>query len=106
MTHRRAFWTAAVGSLLIQAWFVGLWWWGSGSCFCSAGAGRPVSDAAMALFGIAMYPLEHVLPRWVAGYHPVTMAAANFHVWFAAFYLPLRAWVMLRGQRRPVAGDA
>ena len=106
MTNRRALWIAAAGSALIQVWFIGSWWWLTNGCFCSAGAGRPMSGAAMALTNIATYPIEHLLPRWFTGHHPVTLGAANFHVWFAAFYLPLRAWTLVRGVRRPVAGGA
>lgn len=103
MTQRRALWMAAAGSLLIQVWWVGLWWWGTDGCFCSAGEGRPVSGWAMTLSDIATYPLEHVLPSWFTGYHPVTLSAANFHVWFAALFLPLRTWVLLRRVRRPAS---
>lgn len=106
MTHQRALRIAAAGSLLVQAWFIGSWWWVTNGCFCSAGEAPPVSDAAVALANVAMYPVEYVLPRWFTGYHPVTLGAANFHAWFAAFYLPLRTWMLLRGVRRPVAEDA
>lgn len=107
MTHRRALRIAAAGSGLIQVWFIGFWWWTTAGCFCSAGDGPPLSAQALALARIAIdittYPIEHMLPRWFTGTHPVTLGAANFHVWFAAFYLPLRMWMLVRGVRRPAS---
>ena len=111
MTNQRSLWIASGGSLLIQAWFIGLWWWMSAGCFCSTGDGlRELSDEALALaeivIDITTYPIEHVLPHWFTRSDPVTLGAANFHVWFAAFYLPLRTWMLLRGVRRPVEVDS
>jgi hypothetical protein len=90
MTPRHARWAAAAASLLLQVWFVGIWWWVTAGCFCSVGDGRPVPDAAVALFKIVTYPVEHLLPRSFTGSHPVTLGAASFWVWFAVILAVLR----------------
>jgi hypothetical protein len=103
MTHRRALWIAAAGSLLIQFWLIGFWWWFTGGCFCGVGDEPRVSAAAMALADIAAYPIDYTLPRWFTGYHPLTLSAANFQVWFAALFVPLRTWVLIRDVRQPAS---
>lgn len=101
MTPRRALWIAASASLLIQVWFIGMWWWMSAGCFCSVGPDRDLSGVTIALVRIATFPVDHIIPLGYAGYHPLTLGLSNFYVWFAAFYLLLRMGMLAAGVRRP-----
>lgn len=102
MTPRHALRIAIAASLLIQLWVYGVWWWITGGCFCSVGEGRRISEAAYALFEVAIYPVEHGPGDRLKGAHPIALVAYNFWIWLAAVWIPLRIGMLVAGIRRPV----